>query len=462
MSGEKAVEGKISGGISLDIFLRLKTSALTLFGVVMTAFGLYLTFYLRFYPQRKLPLALRRFFSGASGKDRQKGISSFGASAAALAGTLGTGNIAGVAAALTAGGPGSVFWMWVSAIFGMSLKYAEIFLSVRFRKGKEGGPMYYIERAYGKNTLSYVFACGCVGASFGVGNMAQSNAAADSIEASLHLPVLFTGILMALAVGCVMLGGKDRIVSASERIIPLIGGIYLLGAAIVIIRYSGSLPAMFRLILQDAFTAHSAAGGVTGIFVSRAFRSGITRGIFTNEAGMGSAPIIHGSANNQSPSDEGLWGVAEVALDTLIMCTMTAAVLLLTGSLSTGLDGAELTVSAFSSVLGNGTGVFLGISTALFAFSSILTWSWCGESALSYLGAGEAGKWVYRILFLAAIVIGTSFPVQAVLSVSDLLNFYMSIPNLFAIFRLRKSIRTQTISDFSEKENKPSSFCCKT
>lgn len=309
--------------------------------------------------------------------------------------------------------------------------------------------MYYIEKAYGGNILSYVFACGCIGASFGVGNMAQSNAAADSIEASLHLPVLCTGILMALAVGCVMLGGKKRIVSASERIIPLIGGIYLLGAAIVIVRYSSGLPAMFRLIVQDAFTVRSAAGGVTGILVSRAFRSGITRGIFTNEAGMGSSPIIHGSADSRSPSDEGLWGVAEVALDTLIMCTMTAAVLLLTGSLSTGLDGAELTVAAFSSVLGNGAGVFLGISTALFAFSSILTWSWCGESALSYLGAGKRGKWIYRALFLAAIIIGTAFPVQTILSISDLLNFYMSVPNLLAIFRLKKIIRAETISDFA-------------
>ncbi len=415
----------------------------------MTAFGLYLTFYLRFYPQRKLPLALRRFFGGASGKDHQKGISSFGASAAALAGTLGTGNIAGVAAALTAGGLGAVFWMWVSAVFGMSLKYAEIFLSVRFRKGKEGGPMYYIEQTRGGDLLSCVFACGCIGASFGVGNMAQSNAAADSIEASLHLPVLCTGVLMALAVGCVMVGGKKRIVSASERLIPLIGGIYLLAAAIVIISRFDQLPEMFSLILQDAFSARSAAGGVTGIFVSRAFRSGITRGIFTNEAGMGSSPIIHGSADSRSPSDEGLWGVAEVALDTLIMCTMTAAVLLLTGSMSTGLDGAELTVAAFSSVLGDGAGIFLGISTALFAFSSILTWSWCGESALRYLGAGKRGQWIYRSLFVAAVIIGTAFPVQTILSVSDLLNFYMSVPNLLAIFRLKKMIKKETISDFA-------------
>lgn len=415
----------------------------------MTVFGLYLTVYLRFYPQRKLPLALRRFFGGASGKDRQKGISSFGASAAALAGTLGTGNIAGIAAALTAGGPGAIFWMWISAIFGMSLKYAEIFLSVRFRSGKEGGPMYYIERAFGGNLLSCVFACGCIGASFGVGNMAQSNAAADSLEASLHLPVLVTGMLMALAVGCVMVGGKKRIVSASERLIPLIGGIYLIGAAVVILSRFDQLPGMFALILQDAFSARSAAGGVTGIFVGRAFRSGITRGIFTNEAGMGSAPIIHGSADNDSPSDEGLWGVAEVALDTLIMCTMTAAVLLLTGSFSTGLDGAELTVAAFSSVLGDGAGIFLGISTALFAFSSILCWSWCGESALIYLGAGKKGQWIYRCLFLAAIIIGTAFPVQTVLSVSDLLNFYMSIPNLLAIFQLKKTVRAETFSDFA-------------
>ncbi len=413
----------------------------------MTGFGLYLTVYLRFYPQRRLFPALRRFFCGAAGgKGRRSGISAFGASAAALAGSLGTGNIAGVAAALTAGGPGAVFWMWVSALLGMSLKYAEIFLSVRFRKDGDGSPMRYIEQAWGGNTLSCVFACGCIGASFGVGNMAQASAAADSIEAAFHLPAVYTGILLMLAVGCVMLGGKNRIVSASERLIPLIGGIYLLGASLVILSRLNRLPGMLLLILRDAFSVQSAAGGLAGIFVSRAFRSGITRGIFTNEAGMGSSPIIHGAAECDSPSDEGLWGVAEVALDTLIMCTMTAAVLLLTDSLSGGLDGAELTVAAFSSVLGDGAGYFLGIATALFAFSSILSWSWCGESALAYLGAGKRGRWGYRCLFLAAVLVGSCFPIQTVLSISDLLNFYMSVPNLLAIFRLRKTIVNETLS----------------
>lgn len=430
----------------LNILISAENLLLTLFGISIAVSGGYMTVYLRFFPQKKLFYSLRRFFAGAAASDKgkrlstEKGISSFSASAAALAGTLGTGNIAGVAAALTSGGPGAVFWMWCSAILGMSLKYAEILLSVHFSKDREGGPMYYISRAFGSEKLSWVFAVGCIGASFGVGNLAQVNAAADSIESAFGLPQLITGGLIACCAGIVMMGGKKRIAAASARLVPLMGGIYLVGAALVILPRLHLLPQLFELIVSDAFTPRSAFGGIIGVMTSRAFRSGITRGVFTNEAGLGSAPIIHAASDEGNPAEEGLWGVAEVALDTLVMCTMTAAVILLTVGLDSGLDGAELTLAAFSDVFGKGAAGFLGIATLMFAFSSLLTWSWCGESALRYLGGGKMGLFVYRALFLGAAVFGGIIPVQTVLAISDLLNFYMCLPNLLAIFRLKKIV----------------------
>ncbi len=429
----------------MNILISAENLLLTLFGISIAVSGGYMTVYLRFFPQKKLFYALRRFFAGAAAGDKKgKGISSFSASAAALAGTLGTGNIAGVAAALTSGGSGAVFWMWCSAVLGMSLKYAEILLSVRFSKGREGGPMYYISKAFGNKKLSWVFAFGCIGASFGVGNLAQVNAAADSINSAFGLPQLITGGLIACGAGIVMMGGKKRIAAASARLVPLMGGIYLAGAALVILPRLHLLPELCMMIVSDAFTPRSAFGGIIGVVTSRAFRSGITRGVFTNEAGLGSAPIIHAASDEGNPVEEGLWGVAEVALDTLVMCTMTAAVILLTVGLNSGLDGAELTLAAFSDVFGKGAAGFLGIATLLFAFSSLLTWSWCGESALAYLDGGKKGLIVYRILFLSAAFFGGVIPVQTVLAVSDLLNFYMCLPNLLAILRLQKLVRVET------------------
>ena len=442
----------------LNILISAENLLLILFGISIAVCGGYMTFYLRFYPQKKLFYSLRRFFAGAGSEKKGKGISSFSASAAALAGTLGTGNIAGVAAALMSGGPGAIFWMWCSAILGMSLKYAEILLSVRFRKDGEGGPMYYISRAFGNEKLSWVFACGCIGASFGVGNLAQVNAAADSIESAFGLPFLFTGGVIAVAAGIVMMGGKQRIAAAAAKLVPLIGGIYLAGAALAILPRLHLLPGMVAMIVGDAFTPRSAWGGIVGVMTSRAFRSGITRGVFTNEAGLGSAPIIHAASEEAVPSEEGLWGVAEVALDTLVMCTMTAAVILLTVGLDSGLDGAELTLAAFSCIFGQGAKGFLAVATLLFAFSSLLTWSWCGESALRYLGCGKNGTVIYRAFFLGAAVFGGIIPVQTVLTISDLLNFYMCLPNLLAIFRLKKVIREESGEKIYREAQKKSSF----
>lgn len=414
----------------------------------MTGCGAGLSAYLRFFPQRRLFTALRRFLGGGKAADGQK-VSSFGASAAALAGSLGTGNIAGVAAALTAGGPGAIFWMWVSAFGGMALKYSEILLAAHGRrKGDSSGPMGYIARNVGP-IAAWVFAFGCAGASFGTGNMAQANAAADALNTAFGLPKVACGLILGFAAFFVLRGGKGRVASAAGVLIPLVGGLYIAGAGVVLFLHLGRLPGVFSLVLSDAFSFQSVSGGVFGVLTSRAFRTGIARGVFTNEAGIGSAPIVHSAADNASPADEGLWGVAEVALDTLAMCTLTAAVLLVVPC--PGADGAAWTAAAFSSVLGGWAGGFLGVSSALLAFASILTWHWCGEAALVFLGAGRRGKALYRAAFFLAAVLGSVVPVQTVLSVSDLLNFFMAAPNLLALFRARRTVREETLVYISQK-----------
>lgn len=355
----------------------------------MTGCGAGLSVYLHFFPQRRLFTALRRFLGGGGASDGKK-VSSFGASAAALAGSLGTGNIAGVAAALTAGGPGAVFWMWVSAFGGIALKYSEILLAAHGRrKGDSSGPMGYIARNVGP-VAAWVFAFGCVGASFGTGNMAQANAAADALHTAFGLPKIICGLFLGLAAFLVLRGGKGRVASAAGFLIPVVGGLYIAGAGAVLLLHLDRLPGAFCLVFSDAFSFQSVSGGVLGVFVSRAFRAGIARGVFTNEAGLGSAPIVHSAADSSSPADEGLWGVAEVALDTLVMCTLTAAVLLVAPS--PGADGAAWTAAAFSSALGDWAGGFLGASSALLAFASLLTWHWCGGSGPRLSRGRPAGE----------------------------------------------------------------------
>ncbi len=421
----------------------------TLFGCAIAGSGLFMTLYLRFYPQRNIFHALKVFFSGSisavrsnpNTRKKDDGISSFAASASALAGTLGTGNIAGVAAALVSGGPGAIFWMWIGAFLGMSLKYAEIFLSVRFRKGNPPDCYPdYIEKAFPAGKGTAVFAIGCIGASLGVGNLAQVNAAADAVQMAFHFPLAFTGMILALGVAFVLIGGKKRIAAAAEKVIPLVGAAYFLVAFLVIFLRIRYLPEVIRLIFIDALNSNAVRGGFFGILTSRAFRSGITRGVFTNEAGLGSASIVHSASSGTSPSEEGLWGVAEVTLDTLIMCTLTAAVILLTAPHPGSLDSVRLTAFAFSSVLGDWTEYFLAVASILFAFSSLLTWEWCGESAVFMLGGQQKSIFFYRIFFIGCVLFGSILPVHIVLSISDLLNFYMCLPNILSILRFRRFV----------------------
>ncbi len=405
--------------------------------------GIFFTVKLKGFQFFKFPLVWRETFGHlkANKKEADGSISSFQATVTALAGALGTGNIAGVATAIVGGGPGAVFWMWISSLFAMALKYAEIYLAVYFRTTNEqgeqvGGPMYYIEKGLNCRLLAIWFAGACVLASFGIGNMAQANAAAQAVSTSFGVSQVVVGCGLMLVVGLALFGGIQRIARWMEMLVPFAAILYIGASVWVLSVHFQEIPDVIRLIIVDAFDFSSAAGGVFGFLVSRSIRFGVARGVFSNEAGMGSASIIHGAANAQSPAKQGLWGVMEVFLDTTVMCTITAFVILTSGVTWQDKDGAALSLAAFETVMGKGAVAFLAVSILIFAVASILGWSYCGEKALEYLQPGNAWRNGYRLVYLGVVLAGTLFPMNLVWLLSDLLNLAMAIPNVLAVLLL--------------------------
>lgn len=415
--------------------------------------GIFFTVKLKGFQFFQFPRVWRETFGQL--KTHKKGtkgsISSFQAAVTALAGALGTGNIAGVATAIVSGGPGAVFWMWVSSLFTMALKYAEIYLAVIFRTTNEqgeqvGGPMYYMEKGLNCRWMAVWFAGACVAASFGIGNMAQANAAAQAISVSFGMSPGLLGCGLLAVVGIVLFGGIQRIAHWLERLIP-VAAIFYLGASLWLLGVNFErIPDAFCMIWTDAFDFSSAAGGVMGFLVSRCVRFGVARGVFSNEAGMGSASIIHGAANAKSAEEQGMWGVMEVFLDTTVMCTMTALVILTSGVPWDGKDGAALSLAAFETGMGKNAVSFLALSILVFAVASILGWSYCGEKALEYLHSGK--KWLngYRIFYLGVVLAGTICPIDVVWLLSDLLNLSMAIPNVLAVLLLSPYISVDSLS----------------
>lgn len=294
------------------------------------------------------------------GKHKDKlvdGITPFQAVSTALASTVGTGNITGIATAITIGGPGAVFWMWVSAFFGMVTKYSEILLALTFReknaKGENvGGPMYYIENGLGWKWMAVLFAIFAALASFGIGNMTQSNSIAQALEQTFSIPTWISGVIVAIVVAVVILGGIKSIASVNEKVVPFMAAFYIVCAVIVLIVNFQNIPHAFALIFENAFTLPSAAGGAAGYTIVMAMRYGFARGVFSNEAGLGSAPIAHAASSTQDPVEQGLWGIFEVFLDTIVICTLTALVVLTSGLWNTsGLDGAPLSIAAFNQAI---------------------------------------------------------------------------------------------------------------
>ena len=416
--------------------------------VLILGVGLYLSVRTGFAQLRLFPSACRTFWHRLV--DREKtadGVSAFQALCTALAATVGTGNLAGVAGALAIGGPGAIFWMWICAVLGMATKLAEAVLAVRYRvnDGGEqlGGPMYIISRGMGRRWawLGGVYSFFGVVAAFGVGNATQINAVITGLNACItslggaasRQGDLMMGIVLAGVILVMLLGGAGRIGTVAEKLVPFAAAAYLLLGSLVLILRAEAIPSAFAAIFQGAFSPGAATGGVIGSVVTT-LRIGVSRGVFTNEAGMGTAAIAHGSANVRHPVDQGLMGIMEVFLDTIVICTMTALVILCSGiSVPYGVDvGVSLTADAFSVVLGDWVKVFIAIALCLFAFATVLGWGLYGARCAQYLFGGSVWKrfsWLQAIVVIIAAVLNTG----TVWLIAETVNGLMAIPNLIAL-----------------------------
>ena len=419
--------------------------------LLLAGAGLWLSAACGFLPLRHPGVVARYTLGSLFSRGKGAGVSPLAAVSAALAGTLGTGNIAGVAAAIAAGGPGAVFWMWASALFGMSTKYAEVPLAVEYRvkdrRGRwQGGPMEYMARGLGAPGLAAVFSAACALCSFGIGSAAQAGAVAQVLEADFSLPPLLTGGAMALAAGLVVMGGFGRIAAFAQGFVPFMALFYLGAGALVLWENRAGIPGALSLILEHAFTPGAAAGGAAGWGVRQAVRTGAARGLFTNEAGLGSAPIAHGGADALGPAQQGCWGIFEVFVDTVLVCGFTGLVILSEGELwQSGLSGAALTSAVFRRALGPAGGLAVSLSLVFFAFSSVLGWAYYGERAVGFLTGGSPG-WtrLYRLCYLGAMVPAAGAGLPLLWRLSDLLNTAMLVPNLAAVLALRAVVRRRT------------------
>jgi len=411
--------------------------------------GLYLTIGLRAMPWRYLPTAFRLLWRPVDAASRGE-ISPFQALMTALSATIGTGNIAGVATAIYFGGPGALFWMWVIALFGMATKYSEAVLAVKFRQIDEtgqtvGGPMYYIKNGLGARWkwLASAFAVFGMIAAFGIGNMVQSNSVADVLASQYRVPAYATGLAMALIAGLVIIGGVRRIAEVASRLVPLMACGYLLAALTILVMNSAQIPVALATIVDSAFSGTAAGGGFAGATVWMAIRWGFARGIFSNESGLGSAAIAHAAAKTNNPVRQGMVAMLGTFIDTIIMCTVTGLVIIVSGAWLSGEQGASMSAMAFNATLGTGGGHIVAIGLAVFAFTTIIGWSYYGERCAAYLfGVRVIGT--YRLTWIAAIMCGAVFKLNLVWAFADLFNGLMAIPNLIALLLLSPLVFRET------------------
>ncbi len=383
-------------------------------------------------------------------------ITPFQAVATALAATIGIGNIAGVATAIALGGPGAVFWMWVSAIFGMATKYGEVVLAIKYREKTPdgrfvGGPMYYIRNGLNLKWLAAIFAFFGALAAFGIGNMTQANSVAAAMEATFGANKLVSGIVLAVATAAVVLGGLKRIAQVTERLVPFMAAFYIIGGIIILIINASSIPAAFGFIFSSAFTGTAAVGGFAGSTIMMATRYGVARGVFSNEAGLGSAPIAHAAATTDSAVKQGLWGIFEVFMDTIVVCSITALSIVVTGVWQTGETGAALTTAAFNAGLPGPGGIIVAVGVLLFAYSTILSWEYYGERCAEYL-FGSKAIMPYRIIWIPFILIGAIGGLVTIWDIADTLNGLMAIPNLIGVLGLSGVIIKLTKEYFSKEK----------
>ena len=408
--------------------------------VLLLGTGLYLSLGLRFMTVRKIPVALRLLLQGRSGKG-EGDISPFNALMTSLSATIGTGNIAGVATAVALGGPGALFWMWITALLGMATKYAEAVCAVRFREqdalgNYSGGPMYYIRNGLHKrwHWLGFLFALFGSLAGFGLANTVQSNSVAEVLNDTFAIPPLATGLVLMVLVGAVVLGGIQRIASVASWLVPFMAFSYVLMSLVVLVTHLEALPGAVVTIIDSAMNGTAAAGGFAGASVWAALRFGVARGVFSNEAGLGSAPIAHAAARTNQPVQQGMIAMLGTFIDTLVICTMTGLVIVIMDVWPTGVSGASLTSMAFANAFPGGQYV-VTFGLCLFAFTTMIGWSFYGERcAVFLLGTGVIMP--FRIAWVIAIPLGTLVELDLVWLIADTLNAFMAIPNLIALILL--------------------------
>lgn len=436
--------------------------------------GIFLTFKLRFLPWRYLPKALKLAFSPESRKtDKGKGdISPFSALMTALAGTIGTGNIVGVATAMVTGGPGALVWMWIAAAFGISTKYAECALAIKYRETNEkgemcGGPMYTIKNAFNHKKfallLAGAFAVFTVLASFGIGNMSQANSISSSLTQTFNIPNWITGAALAVLTGIIIFGGIKSISKVSSVLVPVMAIFYIVSGLIVICVNYRNIPAGLGTIWSMAFGGKAIAGGLAGtitVSVMDSIRYGVSRGVFSNEAGLGSAAITASSVTTDSHVNQGYINMCGTFIDTIIVCSITGLAIASSGVLGSTdasgnlLDGSDLTIAAFQSVLGKPGAIVVSIGILLFAWSTILGWEYQGEKALEYLFKNRVVCYIYRIVFAIMVFAGSVVALDIAWSFSDIANGLMAIPNLISLIALSGVLARDTVKHHKNRELK--------
>ncbi len=408
--------------------------------ILLMGTGLYLSLGLKGMTMTRIGYGFRLLWRGrVAGEGAEGEITPFNALSTALGATIGTGNIAGVATAIYLGGPGAVFWMWVTCLVGMALKYSEALLAVKYREVDElgnhvGGPMYYIKNGLGPNWkwLGAVFAGCATIAAFGIGNTIQANSVAQAARDNLAIPEIATGIILAVLTFVVIIGGIKRVGEVAGKLVPFMAVLYIAGALVIIIANIEQLPAAVALIFADAFTGTAATGGFAGSTIMLAIRFGVARGIFSNEAGLGSAPIAHAAAQTDNPVRQGTIGMLGTFIDTIIVCSMTALVIVMTGAWTSGATGASLSAKAFDIGLPGFGGMVVTFGLIIFAYSTLLSWSFYGERCAEYL-FGVKVILPYRILWVLAIPLGAMANLKLLWLIADVLNGFMALPNLIAL-----------------------------
>ena len=425
--------------------------------VLLVGTGIYLTLRLGLLQVLRLPKAFKLIFA----EDKGEGdISSFAALATALAATVGTGNIVGVATAIKTGGPGALFWMWIAAFFGMATKYSEGLLAIKFRTlddqgNVSGGPMYYITHGFsGKwqtiaKPLAYFFAfAGVLVAWLGIGTFSQVNSITASLQNSFDWSPKIVSIILALITAAIIFGGIQSISKVSEKVVPFMAGLYILASLVVIFTNFNQLLPVLEMVFQSAFTGKAAVGGFAGATVMVAMRLGIARGVFSNESGLGSAPIAAAAAKTEEPVEQGLISMTGTFIDTIIICTLTGLAILVTGQWSGNLEGAPMTQAAFSSVFGTFGEIALTLSLVLFAFTTILGWSYYGERCFEFIFKSTKFLPLYRLIFVVMVALGGYLTLDVVWKIADIVNGLMALPNLIALLVLSPIIFKETKSYF--------------